>query len=76
MGLAVMTHLGLSEFVAQSLEQFVDIADRLAGEPDHLAELRRTMRGRMNASPLLDAARFTDQVEGLYRQIWNQQREM
>lgn len=75
MGLAIMTHAGLKEFIAQTPEQFADIAARLAQQPDHLAELRRTMRDRLQSSLLLDAPRFTERVEGLYRQIWNEKRE-
>jgi predicted O-linked N-acetylglucosamine transferase (SPINDLY family) len=71
MGLAVMTHLELSDFVASTPEQFVETAANLAANPDRLAELRSTMRQRMRESVLLDGARFTQQLEALYQQMWN-----
>ncbi|MGD9721559.1 MAG: tetratricopeptide repeat protein [Pirellulales bacterium] len=64
-------NLGLDELVADSEARYVEIAVRLAGEWQQLAEWRRTMRDRMRASPLLDAPGFTRNLEGAYRQMWH-----
>jgi protein O-GlcNAc transferase len=32
--------------------------------------LRRTLRARMERSPLMDAARFTRDLENAYREMW------
>jgi predicted O-linked N-acetylglucosamine transferase (SPINDLY family) len=37
---------------------------------DKLRELRRTMRDRLVASPLMDHAGFTRNLEGAYRRMW------
>ena len=47
-----------------------DIAVRVAADPAELAQLRAGLRGRMRASPLLDAQGFTRDLEALYRQAW------
>jgi predicted O-linked N-acetylglucosamine transferase (SPINDLY family) len=69
-GLSQLTNLGLPELIAQTPQQYVQIATALAGDLPRLAELRRTLRGRMQASPLMDAPRFARNVEAAYRQMW------
>ena len=70
MGLSMMTNIGLPEFVAHSPEEYVAIGQRLAGNVPWLREVRRTMRERLLASPLLDAAGHTRELEAVYRQAW------
>ena len=60
----------MPELIARTPEQYVQIAADLAGDLPRLAELRRTLRGRMQASPLMDAPRFARNVEAAYRQMW------
>ncbi|MGD0389573.1 MAG: tetratricopeptide repeat protein, partial [Tepidisphaeraceae bacterium] len=69
-GLSQLTNLGLPELIAQTPEQYVQIAAALAGDLTRLAELRRTLRARMQASPLMDAPRFARNIEAAYRQMW------
>ena len=44
--------------IAQTPDEYVKIASDLAGDLPRLAELRSTLRGRMQASPLMDGPRF------------------
>ena len=44
----------------------------LRRNPALLAELRSTLRSKMQASPLMDEARFTKDLEKLYRQMWRE----
>jgi predicted O-linked N-acetylglucosamine transferase (SPINDLY family) len=69
-GLSQLTNLGLPELIAKTPQQYVQIAADLAGDLPRLAELRRTLRARMQASPLMDAPRFARNVEAAYRQMW------
>jgi predicted O-linked N-acetylglucosamine transferase (SPINDLY family) len=69
-GASILTNVGVQELVARTPEQYVQIATDLAGDLPRLAELRRTLRGRMEASPLMDAPRFARNVEAAYRQMW------
>jgi predicted O-linked N-acetylglucosamine transferase (SPINDLY family) len=48
----------------------VDIAAKLAGDPDRLTALRSGMRQRMTNSPLLDSKNFAAAVEAAYRSMW------
>ena len=67
---AFLTELGLTELAASSEDDYVRIAAGLAADPARRAELRRTLRPRMAASPLTDGARFTPGLEAAYRQMW------
>jgi predicted O-linked N-acetylglucosamine transferase (SPINDLY family) len=69
-GGSVLVNLGLEDFLARSVDEYVQIAVAWAGQPERLAELRGTMRERMRASPLVDAAGFARNVEDAYRQMW------
>jgi predicted O-linked N-acetylglucosamine transferase (SPINDLY family) len=69
-GLSQLSNLGLPELVARSESEYVTIAERLAADLPRLAELRATLRPRMQASPLMDASRFARNVEAAYRSMW------
>jgi len=65
-----MTAIGLPEFVAHTPEEYVEIAVRFANDLPRLREIRAGMRDRLKASPLLDAATYTRNLETAYRQAW------
>jgi len=70
-----LTHLmtvGLSEMVAHSLDEYVEIAVALADDSVRLAEIRAGLRARMVASPLCDEKRFAANFVGILRAVWNQ----
>ncbi|HMD53212.1 MAG TPA: hypothetical protein VKJ65_01520 [Phycisphaerae bacterium] len=69
-GKSILTNVGLPELVAKMPEEYVDIAIKLAGDLSRLAELRNTLRQRMENSPLMDAKRFARNVEAAYREMW------
>jgi len=69
-GLSQLTNLGLPELAAHSEEDYVRIAVELAGDLPRLAELRSTLRDRMENSVLMDAPRFARNVEAAYREMW------
>ncbi len=70
MGLSMMTAIGLPEFVAHTPEEYVQIAVRFANDLPRLREIRAGMRDRLKASPLLDGAGYTRNLEAAYRQVW------
>jgi predicted O-linked N-acetylglucosamine transferase (SPINDLY family) len=72
MGLSVLANAGLQELVAETPEQYVALATRLARDLERLDALRQGLRQRMVESPLLDAERFARELEALYRQVWRQ----
>jgi predicted O-linked N-acetylglucosamine transferase (SPINDLY family) len=69
-GASILSNLKLTELLARTTEQYVEIARVLAGDLDRLQSLRRGMRHRMQSSPLMDAPQFALDVEAAYRQMW------
>jgi predicted O-linked N-acetylglucosamine transferase (SPINDLY family) len=60
----------LPELIAYTPEEYVDKCVALANDIAHLRELREAMRGKMQASSLIDAAYFTRNLETLYQRMW------
>jgi protein O-GlcNAc transferase len=71
-GYSQLSNLGLSRWVAWTVDEFVSIASQLARDVTRLSEIRATLRGYMERSPLMDAERFTRHVESAYRFMWRQ----
>jgi predicted O-linked N-acetylglucosamine transferase (SPINDLY family) len=69
-GVCQAMNLGLPELIATTAEEYVRIASSLAADLERLAELRRSLRDRIERSPLMDAARFARNLESVYRDIW------
>jgi predicted O-linked N-acetylglucosamine transferase (SPINDLY family) len=69
-GWSQLSNLGLPELIAHSPEEYIAIATRLAHDIPRLAELRRTLRSRMEASVLMEGPHFARQIEAAYRRMW------
>jgi predicted O-linked N-acetylglucosamine transferase (SPINDLY family) len=66
---------GLGEFVAGSLQEYVELCVRLssaADTPDRLQAFRAGIRERLRASPVCDAATFARNMEALYLRLWEE----
>ena len=71
-GLALLERVGLGEFACESDDAFVDAAVNLAKDLERLAALRSTLRGRLLASPLCDAAGMGDRFARAVRELWRE----
>jgi protein O-GlcNAc transferase len=69
-GASLLTQAGMSEWIADSVDNYFEIAVGLASNPAKLDELRRELRQRLAASPLCDRNAFARKVENTYRSIW------
>ncbi len=67
-GLSIMRQLGHEEFVADSREQYCNIACSLAGNLDSLQDMRQLLRFEMYDSPLCDEEAFTKSVEAFFEE--------
>lgn len=71
-GASLLTAIGLPELIAETMDDYIDIAARLATDLDRLAQLRAGMRDRMRDTPLCDGAGFASVFERAYRAVWRQ----
>jgi predicted O-linked N-acetylglucosamine transferase (SPINDLY family) len=69
-GASLLGHVGLQNMIADSSDVYISIAVALANDPDRLFGLRRTLRQKMAASPLMDGGQFARDVESAYRRMW------
>ena len=70
-GKSLLECVGLGELVAESTEQYIDIAVKLAKDTQKLSGYRSGLRGRLGESTLTDGERFTAALESAYRTIWD-----
>ena len=71
-GLSQLFQLDLTELAAGSDEDFVRIAVQLANDRTRLAQLRQSLRPRMQQSALMDGERFARHIEAAYRLMWQE----
>lgn len=70
LGCSVLAAMGLSEWIAADEDEYIRTAARLASDAPGLSELRRTLRQRLERSPMRDFCGFTRELESAYREMW------
>jgi predicted O-linked N-acetylglucosamine transferase (SPINDLY family) len=70
-GVSILSNLGLSDLIAGTPEQYVEIAVGLANDRARLARLRAGLRAQQ-ASVLMDGRRYAADVEAALRQMWRE----
>ena len=69
-GVAVLSQLGLQEWIAGSAAEYVQKAVAATVDPTPLATLNRELRVRLERSPLMDHDRFAREFESRMREVW------
>jgi predicted O-linked N-acetylglucosamine transferase (SPINDLY family) len=62
-GASLLTHVGLPDWIAGSVDDYVRIAVAAVNDRPRLARLRATLRDQVRQSPLCDAPGFTRNLE-------------
>jgi protein O-GlcNAc transferase len=71
-GVSILTNAGLPNLIANTTERYIQMAVDLASDLSKLADLRATMRDRIQRSRLMDGRRFAADIESAYRWMWKQ----
>ncbi len=69
-GVSLLNQVGLQHLVAKNEEDYVSIASSLASDLGALSNLRKSLRSRMEKSPLMNEVGFTRGLENAYREMW------
>jgi protein O-GlcNAc transferase len=67
---SVLTSLGLTDLIAHSPEQYIEVASRWIGDLYGLTRRRGELRDLMRSSRLCDGRTFTRDLESSYESIW------
>lgn len=70
LGFSFLDRAGFPEWIAPSVDAYVDLATTLASNVENLAVLRRRMRERLSRSVLFDAAGHTGELEDVCERLW------
>jgi len=71
-GVTLLSNLNLPAWIAEMHEQYVQIAASLASDVPRLAEVRATLRPRLQGSPLMDEEGYVRNLEAAYRHAWQE----
>jgi predicted O-linked N-acetylglucosamine transferase (SPINDLY family) len=69
-GVGILSNMEMTEWIAHSHDEYVKRAIMHASDLTRLSELRKCLRDRLKASPLLDASRFARQFNDVLRSMW------
>ena len=66
----ILKNVGLSRWIASDVDDYVRIATGVAHSLADLSGLRAGLRSQLQASPMMDSARFAGHFEAALRQMW------
>jgi predicted O-linked N-acetylglucosamine transferase (SPINDLY family) len=69
-GVSILSQVGLDDLIADTPQDYVQIAVGLAENIPRLTELHETLRDRLERSPLMDEKGYAHHVEAAMRQMW------
>ena len=67
-GLSIMNQLGLGDWVAASIQDYIELAEKKARDPGFLKSLRLELRERMRNSPLCDQDGMVEDLDLFMRE--------
>ncbi len=73
-GASLLKTMGLDELVTVTVEEYRDLAVRLAQDPAELGRLRQRLAANRERSPLFDTPRFARNLERAFDQMWARHR--
>lgn len=69
-GTSILSRIEFQDGIAASESEYIEKAVKLAGNIDFLKATRKTLRGKMKSSSLMDQEAFVLKLESAYRNMW------
>lgn len=73
-GASILHRLGLDDLIAESVENYISIAEMLSNDRKYYNRICRDLRGRMLKSQLCDSYKFASSIENVFIRLWNDYR--
>ena len=70
-GASILTNVGLTDFIAQDIDGYVELAIKMASNIEYLQDIRQGLRKKMESSPLCNGKSFACDIENAYQDMWN-----
>jgi protein O-GlcNAc transferase len=72
---SLLKAVGLDDLITNSLKEYEALALKLAGDPAHLASIKRRLADNRMTAPLFDTERFARHMEAAYTTMWDRHRK-
>ncbi|PIQ26599.1 hypothetical protein COW36_01455 [bacterium (Candidatus Blackallbacteria) CG17_big_fil_post_rev_8_21_14_2_50_48_46] len=69
-GVTILRQMGLSQCLAHSYAEYIDLAVHYASHPQELLTLRKGLRTQLLNSPVCDQKKFLASIETAYQSFW------
>jgi predicted O-linked N-acetylglucosamine transferase (SPINDLY family) len=69
---SILEALGLVEWIAPTIDDYVRVAVERSMDVKRVVELRKSLRGLLQSSPLMDEEKFVHDLESAYRTMWHE----
>jgi len=70
-GVSLMSQVNLTDYIAQTQEEYIKLALKKANDVEGLGKLRNLLRNQVSTSFLSNGKAFTQDIEEVYRQVWS-----
>ena len=70
-GASILTHVGLEEFIATDIDEYINMAIKYANNMDSIKSIRADLRRNMQNSDLCNADAFAGNVEQAYQNMYS-----
>lgn len=72
MGVTILENVGVPEFIAQNVDEYVEKSVTLANDQERLVSIRADLRKKTLNSPMMDKQLFAQDMEAAYRGMWRE----